>query len=419
MQPVVVDFETVELLADGATKASTEAYRENFRVDSCAFSTWDEVTQSISSSFIRGEAAVARELEKLAAAQTPLIAHNIQFEILVSRCRFPSLRLNWWCDTMRLVQNYDNGGDKFAFEKVETLDDLLDSVAGMATGSDSGVSGGARKVKAVPIAGLGLVKSVRRILPKEFHDHKREAHDWILANVPGARKGKEGSLLNHLPEDILERYNIADTENTLRLFRRITDEFKELQFDWQLDHNLFLRSVDKIVDAKIRGVRVQRAQLDTYRGEVQQEIDQIAVEFRAKFEKEIVEIEREKTLKEIRKRKTFKGRKKYLRTIRIDETKRKKDIVFNIGSNHQLAALFIGQLGMVTKFKTAKEGPSFRSAVLSQWGSGGDMLKKRRKRLLVLKQCEALFELSAYDGRWHLDIKACGTATGRMAGGTH
>ncbi len=418
MIPVCLDFETVELLPDGATKASTEAYRENFRVDSAAFSWYDDVTQSIKSLFIRGEAAVAVELAKLAEAQTPLIAHNIQFEILVSRCRFPSLRLNWWADTMRLVQNYDNGGDKFAFEKVETLDDLLDAAA-RTEGTDSGVSGNARRTKAIPISGLGLVKSVRRILPKEFHDHKREAHDWIRANVPGAKKGKEGQYLNFLPLDILERYNIADTENTLRLFRKITAEFAQLKFEWEPDHNLFLRSVDKIVDAKIRGVRVSRGSLDEYRSQVEKEINQIAVEFRAKFEKEVVEIERQKTLAAVRKRKTLKGRKKYLKKIRTDEAARKKDIIFNIGSNHQLAALFIGQLGMQAKFKTAKDGPSFRSAVLDQWGDGGGMLKKRRKRLLVLKQCESLLALTEHDGRWHCDLKAAGTSTGRYSGGSH
>ncbi len=94
-----------------------------------------------------------------------------------------------------------------------------------------------------------------------------------------------------------------------------------------------------------------------------------------------------------------------------------EQFLFNVGSNKQLAALFVGKLKMTPKFVTKTGQPSFKSAFLSQWGEGGDMLKKRRKRLLVLKQCDSLLALSEYDGRWHVDLKACGTTTGRFAGG--
>ena len=45
------------------------------------------------------------------------------------------------------------------------------------------------------------------------------------------------------------------------------------------------------------------------------------------------------------------------------------------------------------------------------------MLVRRRKRLLVKQQAQALIALAEYDGHWHPDIRVAGTATGRMAGG--
>jgi hypothetical protein len=37
--------------------------------------------------------------------------------------------------------------------------------------------------------------------------------------------------------------------------------------------------------------------------------------------------------------------------------------------------------------------------------------------MLVLAQIDSLLELSEADGRWHIDLKAAGTVTGRFAGG--
>jgi hypothetical protein len=422
-QVIVIDYETVEILADGSMRGSTEAYRDNFRVDSCAFSWFDD--GKIVSEFIKGEDAVKARL--LTLGDRPVVAHNIQFEILVTRCRFPDVTLNWHADTMRLVQVYDNGGDKFAFTKIESLEDMLDKqlgdltdVEGTGDASEThGANGKKRLAKPESTAGLGLVKAVKRLLDKEFHDHKREAHDWIRSNVPECKSGRIGGFLNRLPDDILERYNIGDTENTLRLYDKIVREFDELAYDWRFDHSLYFRSVNEIVNAKIRGVRIDREQLSSYVGNVTEEIAQIAKDFRQKFEKEIEKVERQKILEAIRKRKTLRGRKKYVKRLREDEEKYREDVLFNIGSNKQLEMLFVHAMGMKAKFVTAKNNPSFRSAVLSQWGDGGNLLKKRRKRLLVLKQSEALLELSKIDGRWHLSLRAAGTSTGRFAGGSH
>lgn len=399
---VVWDVETEE---NG--HGSTEFYRPAFRVTSAAFS-WIAEDDSIKSLFVVGEDAVLHRLEGLASAGIPVVAHNSQFEIGVLMCRFPTIgtRLVWLADTMRLVQVYDNGGDPLAFEYVETLDDLVDAM-----------EEGEEERKVVFLAGLGLVKACMRIL--KLPDHKKEAHEWIRANVPECRPGREGGFLGRLPPDIFERYNVGDTEYALQLYVFITKHFEKIGYDWTLDHRLYFSSVRRIVEAKVRGVLVDRIALASYRDTIEADIQNIGKEFIAKFATPIANVERDKILTHVRKLKTFKGRKKYVKRMRTDAVKYADDISFNVGSNKQLAALFVTQLKMTPKFLTDSEQPSFRSAVLHQWGDGGEMLKVRRKRLLVLKQSESLLALTEHDGRWHVDLKACGTSTGRFAGGSN
>jgi hypothetical protein len=409
---IVIDFETEE---HGC--GSTEYYRPDFRVSSAAFS-WIGEFGGIESKFITGEDSVALELTRIADESIPIVAHNAQFEIGVLRCRFPELsrRLSWEADTMRLVQVFDNGGDPNAYEFPDSLDDQLDAL----DREESDVLPDLKKKKrpkAIALAGLGLVKSCYRIM--KLPNHKEEAYEWIRANVPECRRGKEGGFLNRLPFALLERYNVGDTEATLKLYRHTVAHFYSIGYDWRLDHGLFFSSVDRIVEAKIRGVDVDRQALELYRQQIVVEIEGIGRKFREDFLDPILRVERKRLLSEVRKRKTLRGRKSYLRRLRHAPDGYAGEIGFNIGSNHQLEALFVGELKLPTRFQTDSGRPSFRSAVLSQWGAGGEILKTRRKRMLVLKQVGALLELTTHDGRWHCDLKAAACATGRYAGGVH
>lgn len=411
-----IDFETVV-----GDRGSTEFYRRDFRVTSMAVTILDTATGAIRSSFYEGEDACRNQLIALINSEHEFefVAHNMQFELGVVRCRFPELYdlMIWHADTMRLVQQYDNGGDKFAVEMPLSLDDQLDAALNI---SDDGDTKPKKKKKNKPktIAGLGLKVAVRRIL-KEPLSHKEEAHEWLRSNVEGCRSGNEGSFLNKLPPELLRRYNIGDTESSVRLYQFITREFTRIGFDWRFDHELFLRSVRQIVDAKIRGVPVDREGLNAYRLVVEAEIETIRKTFKDRFTNEIAAVERGRLLDAVRKRKTLRGRKSFVRRYRMGIDTAVADVRFNPGSNKQLAALFVGELGLPVKFTTNKGAPSFKSALLGQWGDGGEILKAQRRRLLVFKQVEALLALTAYDGRWHQDLKACGTATSRYSGGEH
>lgn len=393
---VCVDFETIEIRPDGSTLGSTEAYRDNFRVDSAAF-TWQQPEDgSIQSTFIQGEEAVGEYLRLLGDA--PLLAFNVQYEMLVAACRYPHLNLNWAMDAQRLAQLYDNGGPDDAFETVIIEPEDEDEEA---------------TIKRYPLSGFSLVKCVKRILGGD--DHKAEAYEWLRKN--GVKKGEEGANLNRLPPEILEKYNTGDTEQTWHLAAFLLDYFDSISFDWRLDHQLYFNSVRYIAATKRRGVYVDRARLGAYIVEVEAEIFKIAEDFLQRFAEPIKAVERAKLLEEIRGRKTLRGRKKYLKRIRTDSLKWAEDIAFNVGSNKQLEALFVGVLGIEPRFHTAKGSPSFKSSVLSQWGEGGALLEKRRKRLIVLNQAKALYELSEYDSRWHLNLRAVGSANGRYSGG--
>lgn len=394
---VCADFETVELLPDGTTRASAEFYRDNFRVASCAFTVRDGV--GYRSWFVKGEEAVREELKKL--GDRPVIVHNLAFEQGVTRCRFPDIKLNWYADTMRLGQLVDGGGDENSYEilLIEAEDDDSDD-----------------DVKKISTSGFGLVKMAKRILNRP--DHKEEAYAWIRANVPECKKGKEGSYLDRLPDGLMETYNVGDTETTYALYEHITTFFLERDFDWQFDHALYMSSVYHVVSNKIRGVKVDREKLRAYAETVVAEIDEIGRQFETQFADAIKVVERQRLLEEIRGRKTLKGRKKYLKRVKTDPEKWSEDIAFNVGSNKQLEALFVGVLKIQPKFFTDKGSPGFKSSFLSQWGSGGLLLGNRRKRMLVLKQACNLLKLSEYDGRWHCDLRLVATKSGRGAGGS-
>lgn len=403
---LVIDYETGVINEDGSITASTDAYYENFRVLSCAAS-WFEGDE-IKSIFLQGESAV-REYLKTIPSDKKLVAHNLQFEVMVTLCRFPELtNLNWYADTMRLVQNYDNGGQN-EFITIITEDDQLDGL------DDDEEPGPDAEVKRVSITGLGLSKSLKRIMNVE--DHKKEAYDWLKAN--GVKKGKEGESLHLLPDDILERYNIGDTENTLRLYQFLVEYFAVMEFDWTFDHRLFVSTLNKVVRATIVGVPVDRESLKVYIDKVAAEIKTITDDFTSRLTEPIKKVERARKLAEVRKRKTMRGRKNYLKRLKAKPEVYEKDVKFNVGSNKQLADLFVGVLKMQAKFVTEKGNPSFKSSALGQWGESGELLKTRRKRMLVLKQSESLYNLSAKDGVWHCTLKIASTKTGRMAGGQH
>ncbi len=411
---IALDYETALLSGE----PSLEYYRPDFRVTSCAMA-WVAEDGSTKTRYVEGEGALLPVLERIRREGIPVVVHNLPFEFGVTLYRFPGTEGIFTHDTMRLVQVADNGGkeaQRYGYGPRSYADQL-----------DAMESEDAEE----RVPGLSLVAAASRWLPAEYHNHKDEAHDWLRAN--GVKSGQEGRNLNALPPDILRRYNVADAVVALRLYETLTASFETDGYDYRLDHSLYLASAKRIAEGKGRGVRVDRAKLAGYREEVLSQIDAIEARFRQAYAGPIGEIEAEMREAYVMAVKTPRGQAK-----RLADLEATPDLArFNVGSNKQLASLFIDRLKARPKFWTeeskASKGkrsanpdlkefqpsPSFKAAHLPTYGEGGELLVERRKRLLVLKQCESLLALSGFDGRWHVDLKACGTTTGRAAGGSH
>lgn len=398
---IAIDFETTGL----------DFWSPDFRALSCAFA-WSSDDGRIKTRYLTGEDEIGRQLRIIEDAGIPLSCHNLSFELGVLIHRFPTFnRALLTVDTMRLVQVYDNGGKDVKTPQAMSLEDELAMLEGDL------------KTK----SGLGLESAVTRLLPKPFHDHKQPYYKWLRDNA-GVRKGQEGANLHLLPDDQLESYNTMDAILTLMLYQRITEEFAG-KYDWTYDHSLHIKACERIVKAKSRGIKVIPELLADNIKTVRAETDGINREFYAKHLKAITEIEADRWQAWITQPKTDKGRAKRSEQPMPDSLR------FNPKSTAQLAELFIDKLNVKPVFFTKESKasqakrklnpemapfqpkPSMKAAHLPSYGEGGEMLATYKKRLLVLKQEEKLLELSAKDGRWHHDLKACGTKTGRYAGG--
>lgn len=365
-----LDFETSGL----------DFWSPNFQVKSIAVSYRNEDGVLISKFT---ETNIRRWLQQLADKQAPVIVYNAGFELGVLKCCFPGIKLNIVADVMRLVQVYDNGTKDYHIFMEDMDDEDLEDYDD----------------------GFGLKVAGPRILGDSFNDTHTAAYQWIRDNLE-VKRGKEGAFLGSLPSDILREYNCGDTQNTLRLYERITGEFKRLDYDWRPDHSLYMNVTRLIVDSKISGVRVDRDSLAAYVIQVEAEIQEIEKTFCNALAGPIEEVQRLK-LEEVKaKYKTEKGRA----GAKVDE--------FNCGSNKQLAMLFVTVMKQPVQFTSVTGQPSFKKAHLHTWGEGGEILLARRQRMLVLKQAQNLLRLTEADGRWHVGLKSVGTSTGRFAGGS-
>lgn len=391
---IVIDFETA--LVSGP--ASHEFYRPDFRVVSCAFS-WFDRDGNVQNHFTQGEDDTRRVLKRIADQQIAVVVHNIQFEHGVMLYRFPDIKLDWHADTMRLLQVADNGG-----REEEPDDEELSLAAELEA-----LEGGDKVEKKT---GLSLQAGISRWLPPTFHNHKEPFYKY-LRETCGVKAGKEGGHLHLLPPDLLRAYNVADTDLTLRLYDALTRKFQAEKYDWALDHSLYMHAARMIAESRGRGIKVDLEALEANLKALDADIAEIWEGFHNRFRNEISELEEEALTKYIQSRKTEKGQARARETALTNPEVYK----FNLTSTKQKQQLFMDKLGIEPKYFTTKGKPAFGKQFLKQWGEGGGMLAKRGTMLITRTQIEAVLELAKGDGRWHIDLKACGTKTGRFAGG--
>ena len=345
-----------------------KVWRSDFRIVSCAFS-WDGGDWCIF-----GEDDIRTALSFLAAKNIPCVVHNLGFEYSAIKCRFPDIILNFHSDTMRLTQMADNGG----------------------VGAE---------------AGLGLQACAKRWLPASFHDHKEPFYKY-LRDEHGIAKRKEGSNLHLLPREMLETYNILDTRVTLELYNTLTKVLRRTEQEVAMDSLLYKNVAMLIADARIRGVKVDTSYLKASVRQFNDRLNSIENEFNDMFNLIIKEIEKENTATFLAKYKTDRGRENGLKQIKEDPSL----VAFNLSSKLHKKRLFVDKLGNIPIFMSPKGDPSFKKEVLPQWGDGGKLLMNKGTTFLSKTQCESLIERAEDEGRWHVDLMAAGTTTGRFKG---
>ena len=384
---IAIDIETKD-----SRGASLESYRDDFEIWSLA-AAWRDEQGELCTFFCMGEDRVERFLSRVSELKTPVIVHNLTFEMGCFKARFPHLEFNWHADTMRLAQNADGGGKEFGH--VLTPEQQLEFMEGK---------------NPYYTTGLGLEACASRFLEEKDKKHKEEAHSY-LAEHHGI-KTKHGQHLHLLPINLLEKYNIADTKATLLLYEYFSVFFSYEGCNWRQDTAIYIERCRFIVDMYHTGTLVDRPKLAEVILKIREEVAELEQRFLITFKTECNQLRYKRYLSESAKFKSDK-KKTQLRDLYDNDA---DAFTLNFNSNKQLQLLFVDIMGLTPKFKTEKGAPSFKAAHLPTWGPPGEMLLKRRKRLLVLKQAENLFMLSSYDGRWHANLRACGARTGRMSG---
>jgi DNA polymerase I-like protein with 3'-5' exonuclease and polymerase domains len=246
--------------------------------------------------------------------------------------------------------------------------------------------------------GFSLKANTRRFLP-HLADYETTAYQWIRENLCVVR-GQEGKYISQLPSDLLRKYNESDTLATLQLYWYFVTFFENENYDWTVDHDLYMSLANYTIEAEIRGIKINTQQLQDYSEVIKKEVEEIDNRFTNKFTTEV---------DTIREQLRQKAQAKYKKKIVTEQPR------FNITSKHHLAMLFCDQLKMVPTYTTPKKRPSFKTEYLFQWGEGGKILIKRGKRLLVKSQANSLIEISKNDTMLHPKIRIVGTKTGRTA----
>lgn len=404
---VCIDFET-----EDSRGASFEYFRDDFKISSLSCAWRDKFTGQVNHWFSTRPDAIRHQLGRLAAGQFYIVAQNLPYEYGVVAAVCPGLVLNWYACTMRLSQIRDGGGDEFNPPEL-TFEQTIALELGEITEKE------ASKIQYSGI-GLSLEACAKRFLTDtRMHDHKKVAHDW-LAEHCGVKKNF-GRELHRLPEPLLREYNNADTLVTLLLYEEHVKWAQDQGVDWSPDHRLYLDRARLITSAYLRGIRIDQAALLAYIWELEAEIADIEQKFKDQFQEELREVAylRRSALEAWAGDPGLKSdlarwnRWYKLQTGELND----QWVELNVGSSKQLAMLFMEVMGMEPQFLTKKGNPSFKTTHLHQWGEGGLILQKRRKRLLVLQQAVNTYIGSLYDGRIHCSVKVSGTRTNRVAGG--
>jgi len=392
MRDVSIDFEASGL----------DYWHEDFRVTDVAISWRDDLGEMVSK-HVKGHEDVGDALRALSKRDVRIIVHGLQYETGVLASQYPDIKFKEiWC-TMRLCQVGDAGSEQKLYKKRYKK------------------QGGETK------EGLSLVACCSRWLDEKYHNHKAEAESWVRENI--GMNTKFGAHIKDLPEDVMKRYNCGDTENTLRLYEELIEQFKKDGYTGYItDHQLYRGRCEQLVEGFIGGVKVDRDLLQQCVQEAELQLEKMKSDFLHVHKVDItkaINIKQDAYINDPNV-KTERGRESRRQKIEqgLPFGDREKICEFNIGSTKDLFLLYNGILGIKTPFLTKPDkngngggNPSFKKGHLAAWHKSGKILQDRGSIRIRKKQAESLLELTKRDGRWHVGMQATGTKTGRLSGG--
>jgi DNA polymerase I-like protein with 3'-5' exonuclease and polymerase domains len=332
----------------------------DFQVRSIAFA-WRDDSGAMKTLFCDDPQEISDRLESL--KDHSVLVYNASYDISVIRKWYPEAGTLEYVDVMRLRQ---------LRERVEKT------------------------------VGYGLKAAVKQHL-RGMSGYEDGIKEWIRANVPECKKGKEGQFYDRAPRHLLEEYNVADARATYLLFEAFVKYFEKEEFDWTQDHELYVEQVSFLYEATLRGIQIDKEHLRKFIAQVDVEVENIDRKFNTAFPEAIGNV---------RERLRLKEQAKYKKKVVTEAPE------FNTGSKQHLEMLFIDELGNEVTVKTPTGRPSFKSSHLGLYGAGGKLLEKRGKRLVVQSQAKALLEQSEgeADARYHPQLKVVATSSGRLAG---
>jgi hypothetical protein len=132
----------------------------------------------------------------------------------------------------------------------------------------------------------------------------------------------------------LQEYNIKDTESTLRLFKYLATQFIWLKYDFEKDRDLYMYMAGLIVDAQIRGTKIDREPLQAYIEAIDREVAVIDNTLLTEFAEPIMQV------RELLKQKAIAKLKK-MKEIPLPE--------FNVTSKAHIQLLSVDVLGMARR----------------------------------------------------------------------
>lgn len=261
--------------------------------------------------------------------------------------------------------------------------------------------------------------------------------DYFKRYVENSSEGRvirwckpEYSEMHNAPSEILGYYCGLDAASTYMLFAEVFEpavstlpDLAQANF-WFYHCELFITNAKWHIEQQLRGIRVDRPELEAYTLQLADEIDEAEEEFynHPVIEPHIQEWNKQQVAARLGNQpaeftKAGKPSKNYINWL--DKRRRLEgEQLFNMNSGKQREWMFYERLKYPVILRTEKGNPAVDKKALLAWGEPGQILKRnndKTKELGYVQSCIDMLRASE-DGYIHPQYRLPGTLTCRIAG---